>query len=112
MYIERLRVVPTSASYIRGDGHLHLERDGDGHHQKDDVCHVQLEDMRMARHIWLYYLCVWVTRLRVVPTSTSYVDEDGHLHLERDGDGHHHHFQNDDDCHLQPEQKGVAHTLH
>jgi hypothetical protein len=56
---------------------------------------------------------VCVARLRVVPTPTSYIDEDGHLHLEKDGDGHHHHhLQNDDDCYLQPEETGVAHTLY
>jgi hypothetical protein len=48
--------------------------------------------------------------LRMVPTSTSYMDEDGHLHLERDEDGHHH--LPNDDCHLQLEEKGVAHTLY
>jgi hypothetical protein len=60
VYIKRLRVVPTSASYIREDGHLHLENDGDGHHhlEKNDDCHFQLEEMRRACHIWLCYLCV------------------------------------------------------
>jgi hypothetical protein len=72
VYIERLRVVPTSASCIHedghlhlekdGDGHLHLEKDGDGHHhlEEDDDCHLQLEEMSMARHIWLYYVRVCV----------------------------------------------------
>jgi hypothetical protein len=93
VYTEGLRVVPTSASYIHEDGHLHLEKDGDGHHnlQEDDDCHLQIEEMRMAHHMWLYSLCVCVcvTRLMVVPTFTSCMDEDGHLHLERDEDGHH-----------------------
>ena len=69
VYIKRLRVVPTSASYIREDGHLHLENDGDCHHhlQKDDDCHLQLDEMGMAYilcHIWLYCPCVYRDRER------------------------------------------------
>ena len=55
MSVNRLRVVPTSAS---------CRRDGGGHHhfQNDDDCHLQLEEMGMARILrdtLSCFLCVY-----------------------------------------------------